>query len=274
MIPYLKAQIANLYTPEAQRADVREYLQMRILQSLQNAGAMIPLAFHGGPALRLLYRMPRYSEDLDFALERQPDQYDFRKYLTTIQRDLTAETYDVEIKLSERNVVHSAFIRFRGLFHRLGISPHETEVLAVKLEIDTNPAAHAGLDTTLVQRHVAVNIQHHDRASLLVGKLHAILQREYIKGRDWYDLYWYLRQPQWPAPNLAMLNSALGQTGWEKGAVTAETWREDVLARLAQLEWQRVVEDVQRFLMNQEELAEFKAETIQKLLVNNVRPPA
>lgn len=86
------------------------------------------------------------------------------------------------------------------------------------------------------------------------------------KGRDWYDLYWYLRQAQWPAPNLKMLNSALGQSGWEKGAVTAENWQEYVLARLAQLEWQRVVEDVQRFLMNQEELAEFKREVIEELL--------
>ena len=145
MIPYLKAQIAQAFTPEAQRAVVREYLQMRILQSLQNAGAMIPLAFHGGTALRLLYHMPRYSEDLDFALERQREQYDLRRYLTAIQRDLQAETYVVEIKLNERHVVHSAFIRFRGLFHRLGLSPHETEVLAIKLEIDTNPPAQATL---------------------------------------------------------------------------------------------------------------------------------
>jgi predicted nucleotidyltransferase component of viral defense system len=267
VIPYLKAKIANLFTPEAQRALVREYLQMRLLQSLQNAGAMIPLAFHGGTALRLLYQLPRYSEDLDFALARQSDQYDFRKYLTIIQRDLTAETYDLEIKISEHNIVHSAFIRFRGLFHRLGISPHETEVMAIKLEIDTNPPTHAGLHTTLVQHHVTVNLQHHDRASLLAGKLHAILQREYVKGRDWYDIYWYLSQPKWPTPNLEMLNSALMQSGWEKGAVTAENWREHVSARLVQLEWQRVVEDVQRFLINQEELSGFKAETIQTLLI-------
>lgn len=267
MIPYLKAQIAEAFTPEAQRAIVREYVQMRILHSLQSAGAMIPLAFHGGTALRLLYRMPRYSEDLDFALERQADQYDFRKYLVAIQRDLTAETYDVEVKLNERHVVHSAFIRFRGLFHRLGLSPHETEVLAIKLEIDTNPPAHATLATTLVQHHVAVHLQHHDQASLLAGKLHALLQRGYVKGRDWYDLYWYLSQPQWTSPNFAMLNSALDQSGWGKDAITADNWRENVLERLAQLDWKRVVEDVQRFLMDQDELIEFKAETIKDLLV-------
>lgn len=267
MIPYLKTQITGDLTAAGQRTIVREYLQMRILQSLQNAGAMIPLAFHGGTALRLLYQLPRYSEDLDFALERQPEQYDFRKYLTAIQRDLAAETYHVEIRVNERNVVHSAFIRFRGLYYQLGISPHETEVLAIKLEIDTNPPAKAGLDTTLVQHHVTVHLQHHDQASLLAGKLHAILQREYVKGRDWYDLYWYLNQSQWASPNFDMLNNALDQSGWEKDAITADNWRKNIWERLAPLDWKRVVEDVQRFLMNQEDLVEFKAETIKDLLV-------
>jgi hypothetical protein len=48
---------------------VREYLQARILESLRRAGAMVPLAFHGGTSLRFLYSLPRYSEGLEFALE-------------------------------------------------------------------------------------------------------------------------------------------------------------------------------------------------------------
>lgn len=267
MIPYLKLQVAKAFTLEAQRAIVREYLQMRILQSLQRAGAMIPLAFHGGTALRLLYHLPRYSEDLDFALERRPLQYDFRKFLTAIDHDLTAETYEVEIKLNERHVVHSAFVRFRGLYHQLGISPHEAEVLAIKLEIDTNPPAKARLDTTLVQRHVAVHLQHHDRASLFAGKLHAVFQREYVKGRDWYDLYWYLSRKQWAPPNVDMLNNALAQSGWDKGIITADDWKSHVLERLVQLDWDRVVEDVQRFLIEQQELGGFQKETIKNLLI-------
>jgi predicted nucleotidyltransferase component of viral defense system len=266
VIPYLKAIIAGTSTTEAQRAVVRDYLQMRILGSLQRAGAMIPLAFHGGTALHFLYQLPRYSEDLDFALERHREQYDFRKYLETVRSDMTAETYDVAIKVNEAGVVHSAFIRFRSLYHQLGISPHQSEVLAIKLEIDTNPPANARLDTTLVQHHVPVHLQHHDRASLLAGKLHAILQRDYIKGRDWYDLYWYLRQPQWPAPNVDMLKSALRQSGWQEDSITASNWQTAVFNRLAPLDWKQVINDVQRFLINQEELAEFKKEKIEHLL--------
>ncbi len=266
MIPYLELQIARLLTPEEQRLLVWEYLQMRILQSLQRAGAMIPLAFHGGTALRFLYQMPRYSEDLDFALERQPEQYDFRKYLAAIRRDMAAEAYTVELKLNERQTVHSAFVRFRGLLYQLGLTPHQNEVLAIKLEIDTEPPAGAKLKTSLVQHPVDVHLQHHNQASLLAGKLHAILQRDYIKGHDWYDLYWYLRQTQWPSPNITMLNQALAQSGWEKGLITDSNWQSYVQLRLASLNWQRVVDDVQRFVINQQDLTNFKKETVEHLL--------
>ena len=269
MIPYLEAQIAEA-TPEVQRSLVREYLQMRILQSLQRAGAMIPLAFHGGTALRFLYQIPRYSEDLDFALERQREQYDFRGYLGAIQRDMMADTYRVEIKFNDHKVVHSAFIRFRGLLYQLGLTPHHDEILAIKLEIDTNPPAHALLTTTLIQHHVDVHLQHHDQASLLAGKLHAILQREYVKGRDWYDLYWYLRQSHWASPNVSMLNQALVQSGWKKGVVTERNWQVYVQERLASLPWSRVVEDVQRFILKQQDLTEFTKETIDNLLLRSL----
>jgi hypothetical protein len=134
--------------------------------------------------------------------------------------------------------------------------------LAIKVEIDTNPPESAGVATSFVHNHVTVHLQHHDPGSLLAGKLHAILHREYVKGRDWYDLWWYLKQSQWPSPNLEMLNSALGQSGWKKDVVTGVNWRPYILERLAQLSWDRIVEDVQRFLMMQEELAEFKIEAI------------
>lgn len=179
---------------------------------------------------------------------------------------MTAETYAIEIKLNERHVVQSALVRFHGLYHQLGLSPHTNEILAIKLEVDTNPPAGAGLATSFVEHHVAVHMQHHDQASLLAGKLHALLQREYVKGRDWYDLDWYLRQPQWVSPNLAMLNNALTQSGWLKGEVTAENWRTHVLARLQGLDWRRVVGDVQRFLMDQDDLNRFAKDELEGLL--------
>jgi hypothetical protein len=273
MKSYLIAQIKALPSPIQGRNLAREYLQARILGLLQRAGAMMPLAFHGGTALRFLYGIPRYSEDLDFALERAPDQYDFRACLRAIQHEFEAEGYEVSIKLDDRRVVHSAFVRFPGLLYQLGLSPHSGQVLAVKLEVDTNPPGGAGLATTVVRRHVTLQLQHHDRASLLAGKLHALLQREYVKGRDLYDLLWYLSDPTWPAPNLTLLNNALRQTGWTASPLTLENWRAVVRQRVTDFKWERVVADVRPFLEQESEAALLNRENLLRVL-GEVRPGA
>jgi hypothetical protein len=116
------------------------------------------------------------------------------------------------LKVNDQKTVHSAFVRFPGLLFELGLSSQQNEVLAVKIEVDTNPPPGAGLSTTVVRRFVVLQLYHHDQASLLSGKLYAILQKPYAKGRDIYDLLWYLSNPSWPQPNLALLNNALIQT--------------------------------------------------------------
>ena len=248
----MKTYVAHLVhaaaSPIEGRNVLREYLQARILGCLQRAGAMVPLAFHGGTALRILFNSKRYSENLDFALEGNPKHYDFRGYLKEIVSTFSAETYAIDIKLNEKKTVHSAFVRFRGLLHEMGLSPHRNEVLSVKIETDTHPPEGAQLATTVVRRHVTLQIQHHDRACLLAGKLHAILQRSYTKGRDIYDLLWYLSDPDWPAPNLTMLNNALRQSGWNQEFLTDKTWRLVVRNRLRALDWRHVAAEVHPFL--------------------------
>ncbi len=184
MKEYLATLVRASPDPAHGRNVAREYLQARILGGLQRAGAMIPLAFQGGTCLRFLYFIPRYSEALEFVLERLEASYDLRGYLQAIRSELTAEGYAVELRLNDRRAVHSALVRFTGLLHELDLSPHRDEVLAVRIEVDTRPPAGAGLSTTLTRRHVTLRLQHHDRASLLAGKLHAVLQRPFLKGRD------------------------------------------------------------------------------------------
>lgn len=245
---------------------VREYLQARILQSLQRAGAMQTLAFHGGTSLRFLYDISRYSEDLDFALELHAEAYDFRAYLQRIVRDLSAEAYTVDVKLNDKRVVDKAFVRFRGLLYELGLSGHEAEVLAIKIEVDTNPPAQAGLMTTPLHKYALLNLHHHDPATLLSGKLHAILQRDYLKGRDVYDLWWYLRQPDWPEPNLAHLHENLRQSGWTGGGLTAATWKAIVRERIQPFSWPLVMEDVEPFIIETEGQGKFSKAQLLALL--------
>ncbi|WP_428277260.1 nucleotidyl transferase AbiEii/AbiGii toxin family protein [Candidatus Palauibacter sp.] len=234
--------------PHAGRNVMREYLQARILEGLQRVGAMSPLAFQGGTALRFLYRLPRYSEDLDFALEGPRESYDPRRWLTSIAAQFRREGYDARASLRDAEAVHAGWFRFRGLPHEFGLSSHRDETLRIKLEVDTRPPAGAVTETRLVRRHVSLRIHHHDRASLLAGKLHAVLHRPWLKGRDIYDLVWYLSDPAWPVPNLDLLNAARRQTEPAAAALTEDTWRETVAARVAGVEWTAVEADVRPFL--------------------------
>ena len=260
----------------AARNLARESLQASILAALQRAGAMVPLAFHGGTALRFLYSIRRYSADLDFALERPGADYKFRTYLEAVRADMRREGYDVELaRVSDQRAVHSAFVRFPGLLHELGLSGHREEALSVKLEVDARPPAGAGLETTIVRRHVLLRIQHHDRASLLAGKLHAILQRPYPKGRDFYDLIWYLSDRAWPPPNLVLLNNALAQTGWRSAPLAEKNWVTAVRARLRSVQWEVLAADVRPLLESAEDRALVTRETITNLLDQRTRqsPP-
>jgi len=209
---------------------------------------MISLAFQGGTALRFLYSHGRYSEDLDFALEGNPQNYDFRSYLQAIRSQLIPEGYQIELKVNDQKTVNSAFVRFPELLFDLGLSPNRIEMLAVKIEVDTNPPQGAGLSTTVVRRYVVLQLYHYDKASLLSGKLHAILQRPFTKGRDIYDLLWYLSDPVWPQPNLVLLNNALAQTHWGGGIMTEANWKERVLLRLKSANWNGILEDVRPFV--------------------------
>jgi hypothetical protein len=254
MKEYLADLVQTAVDPSHGLHLVREYLQARILSGLQRAGAMVPLAFHGGTALRFLYQIPRYSQDLDFALERTAGRYDFRAYLRVIRATFLAENYAINVRYRDQKIVHSASLRFQGLLYELDLSPHQDESLTIRFEVDTKPPAGARLETSIVRRHVILNLQHHDKASLLAGKLHAFLQRPYAKGRDLYDLFWYLSDPDWPPPNLTMLSNALSQTGWEGEPVTMQNWRELIRRRLAELNWTAAIDELRPFLIDSGEL--------------------
>ena len=249
------ARLVSGHGPLQARNAAREYLQARILGSLQRAGAMTALAFQGGTCLRFLFGLPRYSEDLDFALEREPPRYSLRGSLRAIRTELSAEGYDVDLRIREHGVVHNALVRFPGILYDIGLSPHPGEVLAIRIEVDSRPPAGAATEISLVRRHETLRLFHHDRASLLAGKLHAVLQRPYTKGRDLYDLIWYLSDPEWPPPNLDMLNAALKHTDWRGPEITPATWRPAVTERLEVLDWDRAASDVRPFLERDDDAA-------------------
>jgi hypothetical protein len=267
----MKEQLLRLVrdtdNPVLARNLAREYLQARILLALQQAGAMIPLAFQGGTALRFLFGLPRFSEDLDFALER-PGETSF--YLARLEDRISAllnrEGYDVATRGKTERVVERLLVSFPGLLYDAGLSPHESQRLTIRIEVDTQPPQGAGITTTVLRRHAMLNLQHHDRPSLLAGKLHAILQRSWPKGRDLFDLFWYVSDPTWPEPNFRLLNNALKQTGWSGPLLDQGSWRPAAYKQVESLDWQAAERDVVPFLEPGPATALFGRENLLKLL--------
>ena len=250
---------------------VREYLQARVLEALQRAGAFSTWAFLGGTALRFLFRLPRFSEDLDFSRidtepVREKPREEFEHFTDRVRAAFESEAYRVELRSRPDAVVQSAFVGFPGLPYELGLSRHTSQKLSIKIEVDTNPPPHAGTDTTIVRRHVLLNLLHYDRSSLFAGKLHALISRPYIKGRDVYDLVWYLSDPSWPDPNMALLTASLVQTGADSAETDAAAWRRTIADRIAETDWDRVVADVRPFLEQPDDIALLERENVLQLL--------
>jgi hypothetical protein len=252
----MKERIAELVaasTPRNATNIMREYLQARILETLQERGAWSSIAFMGGTALRFLYRIPRFSEDLDFSLVDKTAGYDFAALIDAVRGQFEREGYAVETKAATRTAVNKAFITFPGLMHEFGLSSHADQVFSVKIEVDTDPPAGAGVAVTMVRRFATLRLAHHDKPSLLAGKTAALLLREWIKGRDVYDLVWYLSDPTWPEPNEELLGNACRQAHRPDLAAESSAWREALALRVSEAPWDHVLSDAQRFLERPED---------------------
>lgn len=173
----------------------REYLQTLVLKSIYHSKWGNTLSFMGGTCLRICYDLRRFSEDLDFALDRKTADYSFEALLRIIQGDFEKSGFKVETKLSKEGVVQKSFIKFGELLHPLGLSARKGEKIHIKLEVDTNPIPISDdqRESFFIGKfNESFPILKHKMETLFSGKILALLSRTYAKGRDYYDLIWYL----------------------------------------------------------------------------------
>jgi len=243
---------------------LREYLQAFVLRSLHESEAFRPLAFVGGTALRFLHGLPRFSEDLDFSLVSAAG-YAGEVWMAKVKRDLTLAGFHPEVTWNDRKTVQTGWVRVAGVLYDAGLSAMPDQKLAIKVEIDTRPPDGARCERRLVTRQMTFLLQYYDLPSLLAGKLHAVIARKYAKGRDWYDLVWYLSQRPPVIPNVLLLQNALDQTQGV-GRCDASAWRELVRARLASLEMSAVSGDVSPFLERRQDASLLTRDNLESLL--------
>jgi predicted nucleotidyltransferase component of viral defense system len=264
MIDLIRAKLTSLEAKEDKYNYLREYLQILILSILDNLGYFRQIAFVGGTALRIVYKINRYSEDLDFSLINAKT-YDFQTLLEKILSELKLRGFDVSVKQKEpKQAVHSTFIRFAQVLNEFDLSTLKDEKLSIKFDIDTNPPLGHKTQLSSYDEPFIFNINHFDKASLMAGKLHAILQRKFDKGRDYYDLLWYLSGRV--EPNLELLNNALKQTMELKSDLNTKTWRSKLLTKLKDVDLKKMQSDVEPFLMFASEINNINYKNFERLL--------
>lgn len=244
---------------------LREYLQAYVLRIFHDEGFFRTTAFVGGTALRFLHDLPRFSEDLDFSLEK-PGNYSFVDLMKKTQSELVASGYQIEIKYDDQKTVYSAFIKFEELLFEAGISPLKSQKFSIKVEIDTRPPKGARLETKIVNKFFPISFLTYDITSLFAGKFHALLTRPYVKGRDFFDLGWYLSRFKNIEPNMDQLLNALRQTGWKQEFPAENNWREFLGRVVEKTDWKKVRPDVENFLERPTDLNIFTKENILELL--------
>lgn len=263
----LRALVSSDRGPAANRSLVREYIQHYVLFLLFRRKHYLRLVFTGGTALRILFELPRFSEDVDFSLVEGQTDFDFASLRQDLLKELRLAGYRVEEKPSRERTVVNTFLKFPGLPYELGLSGHTDEVLSVKVEVDTNPPAGGQTELGLVTRyHMMYHVLHYDLRTMLAGKLHALCFRPYAKGRDLYDLLWFLTTHKQVEPNLEFLNKAAAQTEESPPLFDSGNWQSLVAGRLEEFDLDRGREEIRPFLECPEEADFLTLDNFRRLL--------
>ena len=209
---------------EDQERALREIIQEIALLGLWRAKFFEHAAFYGGTALRILYGLDRFSEDLDFSLLKEQPSFSLGVYEKAITAELAAFDLDVTVERKVKAVetqVESAFIKANTQIHLLKIGApwktHKSRVMKIKIEVDTLPPLGFTTEAKAHFQPIPFSIKSFALPDLFAWKLHAVLFRERVrnpKGRDWYDLLWYVGRDV--AVHLSHLESRARQSGhWE-----------------------------------------------------------
>lgn len=222
-------------SPNDQRNLIREILQEVILCHMKEIGLFKDLAFHGGTSLRLLHRIDRFSEDLDLTLINANGNYPFSAKMVDLETSLKAAGFHFEFqnKIKHENPIKKYFINdvsFLNDFKDQIGNVIEGEKVKIKLELDVDPPAYQKFETRKIQSIFSADIFVHDLETCMGQKIHAVLCRsqayglDIVKGRDLYDLEWYLERKV--KPNFQNLRACLHRIGpWKgQGLIVDSSW--------------------------------------------------
>ncbi|MCX6089827.1 MAG: nucleotidyl transferase AbiEii/AbiGii toxin family protein [Candidatus Atribacteria bacterium] len=260
-------ELASRQTNSYNKLNVmREYLQAYAIRVLFEESAFRTLAFIGGTALRFVHHLPRYSEDLDFSILKSSDSYSFLNILNRLKKEFNLAGFEIAVSYNDQKTVQSAFLKFPRLQFEAGISSFSDQNISVKIEVDTNPPSGAQIQSYIINKYFPLSFISYDIPSLFAGKIHALLSRKYTKGRDFYDLGWYLSRWKDITPNFTLLINALKQTHYSGKYSMPDNWRQILTSIIQKTNWKTVTTDIQNFLENPSDLIIFTQANLLELL--------
>ena len=241
-------------------AALREVMQEVALAGLQRAGFFEKAAFYGGSALRIFYGLNRFSEDLDFSLlEVNPDfsLEPFFKSIITEFEALGMKVHIQEKKKTTQTNIDSAFLKSETVWKELvleAIMPQAglqtTPHLKIKIEVDKQPPLGFDTEEKLLLRPFSFYVKCFSLPDLFAGKMHALLFRNWkqrVKGRDWYDMEWYIKKGI-PLHLHHFLLRAKDSGHWNAETISKAQLTGLLQLKIETVDFTRVKEDIQRFI--------------------------
>jgi len=182
---------------DARRNATYEVLQQVVLRGLYRGGFFGEAAFYGGTCLRIFHGLDRFSEDMDFTLLRKDSGFSMERYFPAIVDECRLLGREVEITLKDKRTfgkVESAFLKDNTDVYNLSFRTEKS--VKIKIEVDTQPPLEFDTEERLLLHPFSFMTRCLTLPNLFAGKMHALVFRQWknrVKGRDWYDFEWYVR---------------------------------------------------------------------------------
>ena len=245
---------------------LREIMQEITLAGLSRTNFFEKAAFYGGTALRVFYGLDRFSEDLDFSLFESNPGFSLEPYFSAILEEFEAIGMTVSIKekkKTKQSTIDSAFLKSETVWKELILEDiiKQTEVksnkkIKIKIEVDREPPLGFDTEEKLLIRPFSFYVKCFTRPSLFAGKMHALLYRKWknrVKGRDWYDLEWYIRKGI-PLNVSHFLHRAKDTGDWQEDTITSAQIIELLKKKIDSVSFSGIKDDVVRFIKDDEVL--------------------
>ena len=257
---------------------LREIMQEITLAGLSRTDFFEKAAFYGGTALRIFYGLDRYSEDLDFSLLKPDSNFSIEPYFKAVIdefKSLGLTVSIIEKKKTKKTAIDSAFLKAETIWQEIvlediiketGVRSNKT--LKIKIEVDRKPPLNFKTEGKLLLRPFSFYVKCFTKPSLFAGKMHALLFRKWsnrVKGRDWYDLEWYIKKGI-PLDVSHFLIRAKDTNDWHDDSISIEQIMGLLDNKIKSVSFNRIKEDVVRFIQNDDALSIWSPEYFKDLV--------